>query len=338
MATIGPALLRLGVSTWNTVQSLPFLRFRNFQEAFLLRADLRGADLRGADFRGASLHAANFRGANLEEANFFGANLLGVDFRGANLEGADFTAVAFIQSKLEEANFARARLHETSFSNVNLSSTKGLDHCLHSGPCSFDHRTFAQSNDVPIEFWQGCGLSDWQIEAAKLSHPGLTQDDVVSITYEVARLRGEQPIQLLSPFICYSSHDDDFAKKLYDRLQSNGVRCWFAPEDMKIGDRFRNQVDEAIHIHDKLLLVLSEHSVASRWVEKEVETALEKEDEIGEAVIFPIKLDKAVDGKKMGWAADIRRSRHIGDFTNWEDDTAFGTAFERVLRDLRADR
>jgi hypothetical protein len=83
-------------------------------------------------------------------------------------------------------------------------------------------------------------------------------------------------------------------------------------------------------------LVLSKHSVVSQWVEKEVETALEKEQETGRTVLFPITIDDAVHGIKAGWAADIRRSRHIGDFTDYGDDKAYRAAFKRVVRDLRA--
>ena len=46
-------------------------------------------------------------------------------------------------------------------------------------------------------------------------------------------------------------------------LQNKGVRCWFASEDMKIGDRLRPRLDETIRVYDKLLLVLSKASVAS---------------------------------------------------------------------------
>jgi len=38
-----------------------------------------------------------------------------------------------------------------------------------------------------------------------------------------------------------------------------------------------------------------------------------------------------------GWPADIRRTRHIGDFTNWKDHEAYQKAFARLLRDLKAD-
>ena len=36
----------------------------------------------------------------------------------------------------------------------------------------------------------------------------------------------------------------------------------------------------------------------------------------------------------QAWAADIRRTRHIGDFSRWKDHDAYQQAFERLLRDL----
>ncbi len=44
------------------------------------------------------------------------------------------------------------------------------------------------------------------------------------------------------------------------------MRCWFAPEDVAGGKKLYEQIDQAIHVHDKLLLVLFEHSIGSEWV------------------------------------------------------------------------
>ena len=94
-----------------------------------------------------------------------------------------------------------------------------------------------------------------------------------------------------SCFISYSSKDQSFTERLYADLQNKGVRCWFAPEDMKIGDKIRDRIDQSIRIHDKLLLVLSENSINSAWVEKEVETAFEEERKRKKTVLFPLRLD-----------------------------------------------
>ena len=67
-----------------------------------------------------------------------------------------------------------------------------------------------------------------------------------------------------------------------------------------------------------------------RWVE----TAFEKEEKENRLVLFPIRLDDTVMQIDVGWAADIRRQRHIGDFTQWKTHDAYQQAFVRLLRDL----
>jgi TIR domain-containing protein len=136
--------------------------------------------------------------------------------------------------------------------------------------------------------------------------------------------------------VSYSKHDDAFVKRLYADLQGKGVRCWFAPEDLKIGEKIRTGIDESIQHHDKLLLVLSRHAVASQWVEQEVETALEKERKEHRTVLFPIRLDDDIMEIESGWPALIRNTRNIGDFTHWKSYNAYQKALGRLLHDLKA--
>ncbi len=138
-------------------------------------------------------------------------------------------------------------------------------------------------------------------------------------------------------FISYSHRDEIFARQLYAELQQHEVQCWFAPEDMKIGDKIRQKIDWSIRSHERLLLILSENSINSVWVEKEIETAFEEEIKRKQIMLFPIRLDSAVIETDQAWAADIRRTRHIGDFTQWKNQDAYRGAFRRLLRDLEID-
>ena len=126
-----------------------------------------------------------------------------------------------------------------------------------------------------------------------------------------------EPIEYYSCFISYSTKDQRFADLLHLQLRQKNMRVWLATEDLKIGDRFRAKIDEAIRLYDKLLLVLSKHSVQSRWVQSEVEAAFEKERKQKRTVLFPIRLDDAVMETEEAWTAEIRRTRYIGDFRNW---------------------
>ena len=304
-------------------------------------ADLSGvkvsmADLSNAILEGAKLVGANLGGVNLDSAHLDGANLEGADLRGAQLGDADLSETDLSRTDLRDsdlwytnltsavvsgANFEGVLLYETVLGDMDLSGVRGLENMQHQGPSVIDERTLRRSWPLPEVFLRGVGLSDQYIEY-------------------LPSLMG-QAIEFYSCFISYSSKDNEFSRRLHADLQAEGVRCWFAPEDLRIGDKFRTRIDEAIRLHDKLLLILSEDSVNSTWVEDEVESALEKErkaKERGEerTVLFPIRLDSAVMETDAAWAANIRRTRHIGDFSAWKDHDAYQEAFDRLLRDLKS--
>ena len=213
------------------------------------------------------------------------------------------------------AGLSFAFLGETVFTDVDLSQVQGLNDCRHIGPSTLDHRTLSRSGQLPTSFLRGVGLPDTFIDYL----PSLFN----------------QPLQFYSCFISYSHKDEAFAKRLHADLQDKGVRCWYAPEDLPIGEKIRVGIDQAIRKHDKLLLILSEHSVDSQWVESEVESALEKERESNKLVLFPVRIDDTVMQNRDGWPRAIKNTRNIGDFCNWKDYDAYQQVFERLVRDLK---
>jgi hypothetical protein len=304
----------------------------NLVEAYLFKVNLNEADLSGANLSGAKLIKADltyakFRGADLRCADLSGANLRWAELAGTRLDEADLSGANLSRASLLYATLARTNIGKTNFSkadfgqgilvDVDLNKALGLESVKHFFPSSIGIDTFLKSKGkIPEVFLRGAGVPDIFIEYA-------------------ASLAGKA-IEFYSAFISYSSKDEDLAKRLYADLQTKGVRCWFAPEDLKIGDKFRTEIDRAIRVHDKLLLLLSANSILSDWVEKEVETAFDRERHDKRTVLFPIRLDDTIVDAVDGWAADIRRTRHIGDFTNWKDHDSYQTAFERLLRDLKA--
>jgi len=160
---------------------------------------------------------------------------------------------------------------------------------------------------------------------------------VPDVVIELANSLAQNEVGYYSCFISYSSQDEAFVQRLHADLQEYGVRCWFAPEDMKIGDKIRSAIDQSIRVHDKLLIILSASSLNSAWVESEVERAFAEERRRKLTVLFPVRLDEAVMETEAAWAAEIRDTRHIGDFSRWKEHDAYQQAFERLLRDLKAE-
>jgi hypothetical protein len=68
-----------------------------------------------------------------------------------------------------------------------------------------------------------------------------------------------------------------------------------------------------------------------------VRTALAEEGQHGRPVLFPIRVDDAVMNTTEQWAYDIKRTRHIGDFTRWKEHDAYSKGLERLLRDLKVE-
>ena len=310
-------ILKQGVNSWNQWRAenpamTPDLEGANLFDANLRGANLRGANLLAADFLMADLGGVDFAGADLTAANLSSADLRGADLRGAILHVTDLRG-----ADLENSDFTDAEVGWTGFGDNDLSTVKGLETVRHLGPSSIGIDTIYKSKgNIPEAFLRGAGVPE------------------DSITY-MKSLVGKA-IDFYSCFISYSNKDDDFAQRLHADLQQQGVRCWFAPEDLKIGDKFRMRIDESIRIYDKLMVVLSENSIRSPWVEEEVEAALEKEQKQNKLVLFPIRLDDAVMETDQAWAASLRRTRHIGDFRAWKDHDPCQKSFERLLRDLKA--
>jgi hypothetical protein len=255
---------------------------------------------------GAYLNYADLNGADLSSAVLFRANL-----SRARLGGADLTS---------------AVMAHAAFADNDLSEVKGLETVIHEGPSSIGVDTLYKSaGKIPEAFLRGCGIPDDFI-AFIPSHFGI-----------------QQAIQFYSCFISYSTRDEEFARRLYSRMRDEKLRVWFAPEEMKGGQKLYEQIERAIQLHDRLLLVLSESSMQSEWVITEIQRARETEIKEGRRKLFPISIvefDKvkawrrfdADTGKDL--AKEVREY-FIPDFSNWKEHDAFEKAFKRLLRDLR---
>ena len=322
------ALLRQGTVIWNewrqrTPDKNADLSGANLSEANLYgaqlsRAKLGGAylygahltvalldeaDLRGAFLRKTNLYGAQLSRANLGRANFNEADLRMTDLRGANLSEANLISANLSEARLGEANLSEAKFGNTTLGNVYLRDARGLDNCCHVGPSFIDFRTLSQSVNLPISFLRGCGLPDILIEYL----PSLSED----------------AIKFYSCFISYSAKDQMFAERVYADLQNKGVRCWFAPRDLPIGAKTWDAIDQAIRLRDKLLLILSKSSIASEWVEDEVNKAYAEERSRKQIVLFPIRIDNAAMSTAEPWAVKLRDQRNIGDFRQWKKPDAY---------------
>jgi hypothetical protein len=101
-----------------------------------------------------------------------------------------------------------------------------------------------------------------------------------------------------------------------------------------MGDESRQRVNQQIRIHEKLLIVLSEFSIESAWIQQEVQAALEEEHNRNRSVLFPIRLDdSSLDGEKA-WLVNLQKTHQIYDFSAWDTWEAYYEQFFLLRHDL----
>jgi hypothetical protein len=307
-------------------------------EAVLANTSLVGASLRRAVLQGAVLCGANLRSADLSDADLSGTwgrdpmvRLAWPD--GADLRDACLHDTLFARTVLRGCQFSGAHLNRTIFSDVNVSLSQGLEDAIHEGPSQVTVSTLAQSRGVLSRaFFSKCGVPEGMLRAVPVPKPG------------------EAPDQYDSCFISHSSKDVEFTEKLVERLTNAGVSVWYDNRKIQGGRALEDQFRDAIRASDRLVLVVSEHSLASEWVAREVREAVRRAEEVSDreelrrSLLFPIRL-LSMEQLHLILESDstdrvlrvLEKDFHLPDFTRWREPEWFASACDKMIRDLRKD-
>lgn len=326
------------------------LRNADLRGANLSRTDLsdvrfEGANLSGARFARSHCDGTNFRNANLADAIFSFADLARTNLEGLNLSGLLFNCANLTGAKLNNANLRKAILIGTNLSraslvgtdvtgatleatilaDVRLDQVQGLVNLNHLGASNIGIETIVRSGGkIPSEFLRMCGAPDVAIQIND-------------------KLKNENR-QHYNCFISYSRKDHFFVERLHKDLDTNFVMCWRDKSEMRGGEEFCTQIRNAINDYEKLIVVLSENSMESSWVKKEILMAREWERANGASKLFPIRLVD-LDLIRKWEFCDPETGEHIGehlttlhipDFSNSGHDSAkYQFEKQKFLESLR---
>jgi hypothetical protein len=213
---------------------------------------------------------------------------------------------------------------------VDLRRVKGLETVKHEAPSAVGTEIILLSEaNIPEIFLRGAGVPD------------------VFIANMRSLVAAMAPIEFYSCFISFSTKDQDFADRLYADLQAKKVRCWFAPHDLKPGQKLHDQIDVAIRVHEKLLLVLSPQSINSEWVKTEIAKARKREVKEGRRMLFPVRLGISFKELQDWECFDVDtgkdsareiREYFIPDFSNWKDHDAYQQSLQQLLEGLQSEK
>lgn len=138
-------------------------------------------------------------------------------------------------------------------------------------------------------------------------------------------------------FISHSSKDKTFVEKLAQDLMELGYEPWLDEWEIEVGDCIPSKIEHGIAGADYVIVVLSQNSVASKWVNREWKTKYWEEIETNRRMVLPIIIDnceipKLLSTKKY---ADFRRNYAVG-FATLMSSISPVIKLSKVSDDLRS--
>lgn len=127
-------------------------------------------------------------------------------------------------------------------------------------------------------------------------------------------------------FVSYASADTELVREIVAGLEARGVRCWFAERDIPVSDDFGDRIMAAIAESDATVVIVSESSIKSRHVRREVNFA----DEQGHQ-FYPVRLLNILISRELAYFTKVGHSIDLHE-ENHE------TAMDRLAQAIRSGR
>lgn len=132
-------------------------------------------------------------------------------------------------------------------------------------------------------------LLDWARQFDALT-PGVGVEDLLDQAVEEKEKRHQTAAASKVVFLSHSSADKAFIRKLATDLTSNGVKVWLDEQNIRVGDSIPESIAQGVAESDFFLIAVSEHSVKSEWVKRELNSALVREIAKRKTAVLPVRL------------------------------------------------
>lgn len=129
---------------------------------------------------------------------------------------------------------------------------------------------------------------------------------------------------MASIFLSHNSNDKPFVRRLAEDLREAGHIVWIDEAEINIGDSLIGKIREGLDKVDFVAVVLSNNSISSPWVQRELDISSNREIAEKRVILLPILLEKVdLPGFLYG--------KRYGDFTSEEIYTSSLTDLLRAL-------
>lgn len=128
----------------------------------------------------------------------------------------------------------------------------------------------------------------------------------------------------VSVFLSHTAADKPFVRKLARDLDNHGVKYWLDEAEIKVGEFLIEKIRQGLDEVDYVAVILSPNSVASPWVQREVDVAMNQEIQGKRVKVLPIMYRRCeLPGFLLG--------KLYADFT---EESTYTDAFKRLVESI----
>jgi hypothetical protein len=92
-------------------------------------------------------------------------------------------------------------------------------------------------------------------------------------------------------FISHSSKDHDFVLQLAKKMRNDGIEVWLDDWELEVGDSIVEKIQEGLEKSSFLIVILSEYSINSDWVMRELNSTFMRQLNKDHVTILPVLLE-----------------------------------------------
>jgi hypothetical protein len=126
----------------------------------------------------------------------------------------------------------------------------------------------------------------------KALEPGMVVDDLLKDAEKAKDVRHREDKLARVAFLSHSSRDKAVVRQIASDLSARGITVWLDEQRIHVGDSIPEKIAQGLAQSDFFLVALSENSVGSEWVKRELNNALIQEISKRRIAILPLKLSE----------------------------------------------
>jgi len=167
-------------------------------------------------------------------------------------------------------------------------------------------------------------LLEWAQSMGALK-PNLVAEDLLDDAEAKKEERHQAEKGKRIAFLSHSSTDKPFIRQLAADLTAAGIDVWLDEQRIRVGDSIPEAIAQGLAESDYFLIAISQNSVNSPWVQKELNNALVTEVQRRNVHIVPLRLD------------DTEMPRVISDKLYADFSHSYKAGLEKLLSALKRD-